>query len=167
MGNNTFNIVNYFKFIFFKGLYIVFGTITFTLFALGVTKSSTPSFYEQLGVDQDTALILFSIGFVLTLVILNFYFKVKCIIGRIYFNEKDIKLSAKNIENEVNYDECIINNKKLAVLDVENSLNPGYSTFTFDDNGIKKIIYFKIEIDDLYYLKQILKEKQNDLLKIS
>ena len=26
---------------------------------------------------------------------------------------------------------------------------------------------FKIEIDDLYYLKQILKEKQNDLLKIS
>ena len=50
---------------------------------------------------------------------------------------------------------------------MENSLNPGFSTFTFYDNGIKKKIHFKIEIDDLYYLKQILKEKQNDLLKIS
>ena len=139
------------------------GTITFTLFALGVTKSSTPNFYEQLGVDQDTALILFSIGFVLTLVILNFYFKVKCIIGRVDFNDKDIKLSTKHIEKGVSYNECIINNKKLAVLDVENSLNPGYSTFTFDDNGLKKSIHFKIKIDDLYYLKQLLKEKQNAL----
>lgn len=167
MENNTFNIVNYFNYIFLKSLYIVLGTITFTMYLLGVRKSPTSTFYDKLGVDQETAVILLTIGIFLTLIFLNFYLKVRCIIGSLNFNEKDIKLSAKNTENEVNYDECIINNKKLAVLDVENSLNPGFSTFTFYDNGIKKKIHFKIEIDDLYYLKQILKEKQNDLLKIS
>ncbi len=167
MENNTFNIVNYFKFISLKGLYIILGIISSLLFAFGVKKSTAKCIYELMGIDQGTILFLMTIGLVCTIFFTYCYYKIKCIIGSINFSDKDIKLSAKNIEKEVNYDECIINNKKLAVLDVENSLNPGFSTFTFDDNGIKKKIHFKIEIDDLYFLKQILKEKQNDLLKTS
>ena len=71
MGNNTFNIVNYFKLIILKGLYIIFGIISFLLFAFGVKKTTAKCIYELMGIDQEIALILFAIGIVSSLIILT------------------------------------------------------------------------------------------------
>ncbi len=159
-NNYSFNIIKYWRFLFLRGLFIVFGIIFFTLFFLGANRGSPTNFYDRIGLTQKIQVLLMFIGGSLGSIIAICYFNIKCITGSIVFSQIEIKLSTKHVEKKVSYNECIINNKKLAVLDVENSLNPVFSTFTFDDNGVNKSIHFKIKIDDLYYLKQFLKEKQ-------